>query len=126
MDAPRKSSERRRRDLPVVRERRAKSERRNQCPQCGSFLFSDEAREQGFRRLTRICTSSHCDFTETHRIVPMSGLALDSEYAISLETLGKDLAFRIPLELCHFAKLQKGGKGLLKVLGNRRWSLEFS
>jgi hypothetical protein len=119
-----RKSERRRSDSPIVSERRKKNERRKECPQCGSPLLMDSRMEPGFRQTTQVCTSSACSYTHVSRTVPLGKISLAPEYEIKVERSGQRLLVELPLELCHFAKLEPSQKLRLKAQSVTRWIIE--
>jgi hypothetical protein len=124
MGARQEGRDRRHHDSQIVTERRSGKERRVQCPQCGSPLLSDSRLQDGFRQTTRVCTSSACTFTQISRTVPQGKISLAPAYPLVVERSGRRYMVELPLELCHFAKLEPGGKLLLKVPARDRWILE--
>ena len=122
--AERKQTDRRRRIHAVGKERRGGLDRRKECPQCGSTLLCDLQKHADYQQQTLVCTSSACTYTFVQRAVPMGKINLEGSYELELQKVGKDFAIVLPLELCHFAKLEKGQKLRLKTLSKGRWNIE--
>lgn len=119
-----RNSERRRSLVPIVSERRSGKSRRVACPLCNSPLLVDKRQEVGFSEVTQVCTSSACSFTHVGREVPKGKIRLEPEYEIVVEKMGQRLFISLPIELCHFAKLEVKQKLRLKARDAERWVIE--